>query len=113
MTTYEWGDLVLVDFPQLGSPQRKRRPALVILDSGDADVVLAPITSQARTDHGDYALRDWATAGLRRPSWVRLAKIACLEKRDITRHLGHLSPLDHTALQQLWRIVYALPLLRL
>lgn len=76
MTTYEFGDVVLVDFPQSGTSQRKRRPALVVLDIGDADVVLAPITTQTRTARGDYALQEWAASGLLRPSWVRLAKIA-------------------------------------
>jgi mRNA interferase MazF len=110
MTTYEFGDVVLVDFPQSGTSQRKRRPALVVLDIGDADVVLAPITTQARTARGDYALQEWAASGLLRPSWVRLAKLACLEKRDITRCLGRLRAQDHTTLIQLWHTVFALPL---
>jgi mRNA interferase MazF len=107
MTTYECGDLVLVEFPQSGRSQRQRRPALVVLDIGDADVVLAPITTHARAARGDYALRDWAASGLLRPSWVRLAKVVCLEKRDITRRLGRLSTPDHTILIQLWHTVYA------
>lgn len=109
MTTYEFGDVVLVDFPQAGTPPRKRRPALVVLDIGDADVVLAPITTQPRTARGDYALQDWPAAGLLRPSWVRLAKLACLEKRAITRQLGRLQAPDHRHLHQLWHRVYAVP----
>jgi mRNA interferase MazF len=46
MTTYEFGDVVLVAFPQSGTTARKRRPALVVLDIGDADIVLAPITTR-------------------------------------------------------------------
>ena len=46
MTNYEFGDVVLVAFPQSGTPVRKRRPALVMLDIGDADIVLAPITTR-------------------------------------------------------------------
>ena len=42
MTSYKFGEVVLVEFP--GVIRTKRRPALVILDIGDADVVLAPIT---------------------------------------------------------------------
>lgn len=90
MTTSECGDVVLVNVPQSGTSQRQRRPALVVLDIGDADVVLAPITTQARTARGDDALQAWAARGLLRPSWVRLAKLACLEKRAMTRRLGRL-----------------------
>ena len=109
MTTYECSDVVLVDFPPSGTSQRKRRPALVVLDIGDADVVLAPITTQTRTARGDDALQEWAASGLLRPSWVRLAKIAGLEKRDMTRRLGRLRAPDHTTLCQLWHTVYAVP----
>jgi mRNA interferase MazF len=99
----------LVDVPQAGTSQRKRRPALVVLDIGDADVVLAPITTQTRTARGDDALQEWAASGLLRPSWVRLAKLACLEKRDMTRRLGRLRAQDHATLRQLRHTIYALP----
>ena len=58
MTTSECGDVVLVDVPPSGTRQRQRRPALVVLDIGDADVVLAPITTQTRTARGDDALQE-------------------------------------------------------
>ena len=107
MTTYEFGDVVLVNFPQSGTSVRKRRPALVILDIGDADVVLAPITTRERLGRGDHTLRDWSESGLLRASWVRLAKVACLEKRDITRRLGRLTAHDRASLTHLWQELYA------
>jgi mRNA interferase MazF len=106
MTNYDWGDIVLVEFPQSGLDQRKRRPALVVLDIGDADVVLAPITTRQRSGRGDYKLRDWSAGGLLRESWVRLAKIACLQKSDITRRLGHLTIHDKSMLAALWQTLY-------
>ncbi len=102
MTTYEVGDVVLVDFPQSGSEPRKRRPALVILDIGDADVVLAPITTRERTGPGDLKLQEWQESGLLRESWIRLAKVACLEKRDISRRLGRLVEGDLMQVAQAW-----------
>ena len=48
MTNYEFAEIVLVDFPQSGRVQGKKRLALVVLDIGDADVVLAPITTRER-----------------------------------------------------------------
>lgn len=88
MTNYEFGEVVLVEFYQTGTTVRKRRPALVILDIGDADVILAPITTRERTGPGDYQIKDWRNSGLVRESWVRLAKISCLEKSDIICRRG-------------------------
>jgi mRNA-degrading endonuclease toxin of MazEF toxin-antitoxin module len=68
MTDYECGDIVLVDFPQLGSEPSKRRPALVVLDIGDADVLLAPITTRERTGPGEVRIQDWQEGGLLRES---------------------------------------------
>ena len=106
MMNYEFGDVVLVAFPQSGTPVRKRRPALVVLDIGDADIVLAPITTRERAGPGDAPLHTWAASGLLRASWVRLAKIACLAKGDITRHLGHLGDDDMQRLVALWQALY-------
>ena len=47
MTGYRFADVVLIDFLQV-TGDKKRRPALVILDIGDADIVLAPITTKKR-----------------------------------------------------------------
>lgn len=108
-TNYEFGEIVLVDFPQSGSVLRKRRPALVILDIGNADIVLAPITTKERSGYGDYKPRDWRLSGLLRESWVRLAKIACLEKSEITRRLGRLTKYDEDMVSRLWQTLYVFP----
>ena len=110
MTNYEFGEIVLVDFPQSGRVRGKKRPALVVLDIGDADAVLAPITTRERLGHGDYKIRDWEFCGLLRASWLRLAKIACLRKEEIMRRLGQLTEHDENAVSQIWRSVYAFSL---
>lgn len=56
MTTYECGTVVLVHFPQSGTTIRKQRPG-VVLDIGDADLVLAPVTSQPRNQAGDEGMK--------------------------------------------------------
>jgi len=104
MTSYNFGDVILVEFPQAGTI--KKRPALVVLDIGDADIVLAPITTKERTRQGDYGLQDWSTSGLSRKSWVRLAKVACLEKCAINRLLGHLSDNDLSMVVNIWQNLY-------
>jgi mRNA interferase MazF len=93
-TNYQAGDIVLVDFPFTVSGQGKPRPALVILDTGDADVLLARITTQHQATPYDVTLAGWAKAGLLAPSIVRLHKLATLAKSRIQRHLGTLEPND-------------------
>lgn len=68
MTNYEFAEIVLVDFPQSGRVPGKKRPAFVVLDIGDADVVLATITTRERLGRGDYKNRDWKLCGLLRAS---------------------------------------------
>jgi mRNA interferase MazF len=106
MTNYKFGDVVLVHFPQSGIAARKQRPGIVVLDIGDADIVIAPVTSKSRSQAGDTAVADLSGTGLIRLSWVRLAKVATLLKGDVVRTLGRLEPPDRNALAQNWKTVY-------
>jgi mRNA interferase MazF len=83
MTTYRPGDVVLLAFPFTDGIRQKQRPALVLLDTGDPDIVVARITSQPYTTAFDVALSDQAEAGLLLPSVVRLHKLATLEKGQL------------------------------
>ena len=94
MINFKPGDIVLLDVPFTGGAQTKRRPALVALDTGDADIVVVRITSQARQDEFDVDLIDWRGAGLIAPSIVRVHKIATLEKNLVARTLGHITRPD-------------------
>jgi mRNA interferase MazF len=95
MTTYQAGELVLIAFPFAAAGQGKVRPALVVLDTGDADVVLARVTSQPHTSAHDVSLVDWQDAGLLGPSFARRHKLATMEKALVRRRLGQLQPADH------------------
>jgi mRNA interferase MazF len=94
MTTYSPATIVLVDFPNTDGAAGKPRPALVILDTGDADVLMARITSQSRPSQYDLPIGDWAAAGLRMPSSVRIHKLATMQKRKIRHTVGTLSSND-------------------
>ena len=100
MTSYEFGDVVLIYFPQSGTSSRKQRPGIVLLDIGDADLVIAPVTSKARSGSGDLPLIDLNNTGLIRPSWVRLAKVATLLKTDVVRKLGRVALSDRNQFAQ-------------
>lgn len=87
---FKAGDLVLVTYPYVAGTQSKIRPALILLDTGDADVVAARVTTQpGRTLH-DVPLNGWRQAGLHAPCTIRLHKLATVEKTSIIRLVGQI-----------------------
>ena len=54
MTTYNFGDIVLIGFPHTDLQGISKRPAIVLYDSGDQDVLVARITTQEYTAETDY-----------------------------------------------------------
>jgi len=95
MTIYAPGEIVLVDFPFVSGGAGVLRPALVILDSGDSDVVLARNTTQQHQSGYDLAIQDWQRAGIRTASFVRLHKLVASNKSCVHRCLGKLQAVDH------------------
>lgn len=107
MINFNPGDIVLVDFSFASGNETRRRPALVLLDTGDSDVVVARVTSQPRSDAFDIEITDWQTSGLLLPSIARLHKLATLEKRLIIRTLGCLSQKDRQAVAKMLGQIFA------
>lgn len=95
--SYQPTDVVLVAFPFTTGTQAKSRPALILCDAGDGDVVVARITTHGARSTSDVALVDWQRAGLLAPSVVRASKLATLSTRLIARSLGKISNADQTA----------------
>lgn len=106
MTNYKFGDVVLIHFPQSGISSRKQRPGVVVLDIGDDDLVIAPVTSKSRTQGGDLLLSSLSGTGLIRSSTVRLAKVATLLKSDLVRILGRLPESERVQLAQVWEKLF-------
>lgn len=106
MRTYDPGEVVLVSFPFADLVGTKRRPALVLVDTGDDDVIVARVTSERVQSGYDVELTDWQEAGLVLPSVARLHKLATLEKRLIERRMGRLSEGDMTRVQQGMRALW-------
>lgn len=92
------GETVLVRMEFHQTDGAKVRPAVVLLDTGDEDLVAAPVTSRARTSDFDFAIQDWRAAGLNVPSWVRVHKLTVLPRDAVLRQLGMLTPLDRETL---------------
>ena len=105
-TSYEKGDVLLVSFPYAGDAQSKNRPALVILDTGDADVVVARVTTQIHRSPFDVPVAGWQAAGLLAPSSVRIHKLATLEKSLVRRRLGSLEAPDRQRVAAVLRQAY-------
>jgi mRNA interferase MazF len=100
---YQHGEIVLVDFPYTTSGAGKSRPALVVLDSGDADVLLARVTTQSHNSPYDVHLIGWQQAGLLAPSIVRLDKLATLVKVRVRNRIGKLETHDLQSVADVWR----------
>jgi len=108
MTSYSFGDIVLIGFPHTDLQGISKRPALVLYDSGDQDVLLARITTQEYLTETDYEIPDWQKSGLLAESYIRLGKQATIEKRFIIRKLGTLEAKDVEVLKSILRRMFHL-----
>ena len=80
MDKLNFGDVVLLKFPFTDGKSYKRRPALIINDYDDGDIIVCRITSQICETPNDVNITDWGKSGLRLPSVIRVHKMATLEK---------------------------------
>jgi mRNA interferase MazF len=105
MTTYNFGDVVLVPFPFTDKTTNKKRPAVVI--SSDVyneeypDRILMGITSQVSNSSkvGDIVITDWRSAGLLKASMIKPV-ITTIEKQLILKKLGRLQNVDIQSLKE-------------
>ena len=108
MTAYRFGDIVLMGFPYTDLRTLSKRPAIVLYDSGDQDVLVARVTTQEYVSEADYKILNWEKGGLLAESYVRLGKQATIEKRYIIRQLGALEPGEIENLKSILRKIYSL-----
>ena len=92
--TYRFGDVLLVPITFSDVSAQKKRPVLVVRDTGDADLLVVPITSHPPRTFEDVPLPGWAAAGLRLPSTARMSKLATVAKVSVIRKLGALTERD-------------------
>lgn len=84
MTSFEAGDIIVVDYPHVESRQLKRRPALVVSAKPigpDGLVLWAVMITNADNKRwpGDVVIADHIALGLPIPSVVRTEKLSTLE----------------------------------
>ncbi|MEK6590608.1 MAG: type II toxin-antitoxin system PemK/MazF family toxin [Nitrospinota bacterium] len=83
MTDYNFCDIVLIGFPHTDLKDVSKRPAIVLYDSGDQDILIARITTQEYTTEADYKIIDWRKSGLLAESFVRLGKQATGKQEEM------------------------------
>jgi mRNA interferase MazF len=66
----------------------KRRPALIVNDCNDGDIIVCRITSKLYHSAKDVLIDDWEKCGLKLPSVIRVHKIATLEKELVELIIG-------------------------
>ena len=85
-------DIYIADVPFEDFSQKKVPPVL-ILEDAVVFISCLKMTSHAPRE-GEYLLRRWKEAGLRKPTTVRLSKRLKLQQRDIRKWIGTLHPID-------------------
>lgn len=108
MTTYNLGDIVLVGFPHTDLQGFSKRPAMVLYDSGDQDVLIARITTQEYSTEADYKILRWKDCNLLAESYIRLGKQATIEKQYIIRRLGILDAQETVIIKSVLRKIFLL-----
>ena len=93
MEKFVKGDIVVVPFPFSDLTETKRRPALVLTDLPDDDIVLCQITSVIKLDNLAIPLKndDFIAGSLSVKSFIRPNKIFTADKKLIIYKIGHLS----------------------
>lgn len=90
MDKLSFGDIVLLKFPFTDTKTFKKRPALIINDFNDGDIIVCRITSQIYTTLNDIFVDNWEKSGLKLPSVIRVHKLATLEKDMVEIIMGQI-----------------------
>jgi len=107
MDKLNFGDIVLIKFPFTDTNTFKRRPALVINDFQDYDIIVCRITSKIYETPYDVFVNDWERFGLKLPSVIRVHKLATLEKNMVDLIMGKIdSPLKEKIREIIARLTH-------
>ena len=112
MTSFNFGDVLLVPFPFTDQTTAKKRPAVVIssqdYNQQRPDVILIAVTSRVLPvlQFGEVLINDWAAAGLLKVSVIKPI-VTTLEKSLVLRRLGQLEARDLQALRSVLGVILA------
>lgn len=102
MDKLNFGDIVLLKFPFTDNKTFKKRPALIINDFEDGDIIVCRITSQIYNTKNDLFVDEWEKFGLKLSSVIRVHKLATLDKNMVETKLGKV---DDSVRKQVQKII--------
>ena len=102
MDKLKFGDIVLLKFPFTDTKTFKKRPALIINDFNDGDIIVCRITSKIYKTSFDIYIDNWEKSGLKLPSVIRVHKLATLEKEMVEIVMGKI---ENTIKEKLKKIL--------
>lgn len=108
MTVYSFGDIILIGFPHTDLQGISKRPAVVLYDSGDQDILIARITSQEYTSDTDHRIINWKESGLIAESYIRLSKQATIEKHYVLKQFGAIDASEKERLKAILKRMFSL-----
>ncbi len=106
MTTFKFGDIILVPFPFTDQSSIKKRPAVVVssekYNRERSDIIIMAVTSRMHQVNrpGEQLITNWRNAGLLKPS-VFKPILATIENLLVLRKLGRLHQPDLRTLGQI------------
>lgn len=103
MVEFKFGDIVLLKFPFTDGFSYKKRPALIMKDLDDGDVIACRITSKIYDTPFDVNVKNWSKYGLKLPSVIRVHKIASLEKTLIDQKIGQLDKSTQNQIKKIFK----------
>jgi hypothetical protein len=98
-------DIVITYIDFLSDNGGKIRPTVVVVDTG-LDLIVYPITSQYTNKSSQikqqyFEIKDWKSAGLKKPSWIDIGNKLTLNKENMKFHkIGSLSTADTVILRK-------------
>lgn len=102
------GDTILITFPFTDLSGSKLRPSVVLADTSQ-DVTVAFVTTQLKwQEPTDLLLTPALNNGLKKPSLIRISKLATLDKSLIKGRMGSLTIEEVGSLDEKLKLIFQL-----
>ena len=103
------GDIVLIPFPFTNLLGSKLRPALILIES-TLDVTVSFITTQLQwLEPTDIILQPQTKNGIKKPSLIRLSKLATIDKSLIVGTIGSINQIQLAEVNLNLKILFQIP----